>query len=203
MAVNPTRTITVNGEGEAHGVPDRAELSAGVSSLVPTANAALADNARKMTAVFDALKRVGIADCAIQTSNFSVQPQYADTTCRSGAPRIPGYRVSNEVDVTLDDTKTLDGVLDTLVALGANQTSSVGFDISDPAALQTRTREVAMADSLSRAQTYARAGGVSWGRSFRSRRRAPPPMLRATTITRLMAPTPTAAGDVTVVLELK
>jgi hypothetical protein len=211
-AADPTRTITVNGEGEVHGVPDRAELSAGVSTVAPTANAALAENARKMTAVFEALKRLGIAGRAIQTSNFSVQPQYADTTRNNGAPRITGYEVSNEVDVTLDDTKRLGTVLDTLVAAGANQINSVGFDISDPGTLQAKAREAAMADALSRAQTYARAGDVGLGPVVSIQEtggEAPRPMLRATIMAGLAAPTPTAAGeltvtaDVTVVFELK
>ncbi|HJW42640.1 MAG TPA: SIMPL domain-containing protein [Rhizomicrobium sp.] len=213
MAADPTRTITVNGQGEARGVPDRAELSAGVSAVGPTANAALADNARKMTAVFDALKRLGIADRAIQTSNFSVQPQYADTTRGKGAPRITGYQVSNEVDVTLDDTKKLGGALDTLVAAGANQINSVGFDISDPAALQAKARAAAMADTQNRAQTYARAGGVGLGSVVSIQETggdAPRPNMRMMKFEGLAgAPTPTAAGemtvtaDVSVVFELK
>ena len=47
--VETARTITVTGEGEVRGVPDQAQLSAGVTTVAVTANAALAENARKMT----------------------------------------------------------------------------------------------------------------------------------------------------------
>jgi len=210
LAADPAHTITVNGQGEARGVPDRAELSAGVSTVAPTANAALAENARKMNAVFDALKLLGVPERAIQTSNFSVQPQYADTTRGNGAPRITGYQVTNNVDVTLDDTRKLGAVLDTLVTAGANQINTVGFDISDPAALQARAREAAMADARTRAQTYARAGGADLGPVVSIQETGgeePRPMLRA--MAGLAAPTPTAAGElavtanVSVVFELK
>src|ERR1700712_4458187 len=71
------RSITVSGMGAATATPDQAQLSAGVATGGATADAALAQNARKMTAVFDALKRIGVPERAIQTSNFSVEPQYA------------------------------------------------------------------------------------------------------------------------------
>jgi hypothetical protein len=159
---DPAHTITVQGQGEAHGAPDEAQLSAGVSTVAPTADAALAQNARKMTAVFDALKRMGVPERAIQTSNFSVQPQYADNA-HGGRQSIAGYEVSNQVDVMLDDTKTLGPALDTLVGAGANQINSVGFAIKDPAALKTAARAAAVADALARAQTYAHAAGASVG----------------------------------------
>ena len=211
-AADMPRTISVGGRGEARGVPDRAELSAGVATTAATADAALAANARKMTAVFDTLKRIGVPERAIQTSNFSVQPQYAQNN-GNGPERIAGYQVSNQVDVTLDDTKTLGPALDALVGAGANQINSVSFEIRDPAALQTAAREAAVADALSRAQTYARAAGATVGRvlSIQENGSEPPqPMFRAMAVARVgAAPTPTAAGElgvtanVTMVFELK
>ena len=71
------RTLTVNGTGEMRAAPDQAQLSTGVVTQATTAAAALAANSRAMNAVFDTLKRAGIAEKNIQTSNFSVSPQYA------------------------------------------------------------------------------------------------------------------------------
>ena len=85
-------------------MPDQAELSAGVVTQGPTAADALAANSRAMNAVFDALKKAGIAEKSIQTSNFSVSPQY--TPYKPNAtepPRIVGYQVSNNVTVKVDD----------------------------------------------------------------------------------------------------
>ncbi|MEI9989834.1 MAG: SIMPL domain-containing protein [Rhizomicrobium sp.] len=211
-AADVSRTISVNGQGEARGVPDQAELSAGVATVDATADAALAANARKMTAVFDALKRLGVPERAIQTSNFSVQPQYAQAT-GNGPERITGYQVSNQVDVTLDDTKKLGPALDALVGAGANQINSVGFDIRDPGALQTAAREAAIGDALKRAKTYAEAADAEVGTVISIQENgteAPRPMFRAMAVSRAGgAPTPTAAGElgvtvnVTVVFELK
>lgn len=158
------RTISVNGQGEASSVPDEAHLSAGVTTIAASAGAALAENAHKMTAVFDALKRLGVAEKAIQTSNFSVSPQYAPMNQSGDGPqRIVGYQVSNQVDVTLDDTKKLGPALDALVAAGANQINSVSFAIRDAEGLLEKARKAAIADARKRAETYAAAAGVSVG----------------------------------------
>src|SRR5690349_1045917 len=116
---DPAHTITVSGSGEARGVPDQADLSAGVTTVAPTAAAALAENARTMTNVFDALKRLGIPERAIQTSNFSVSPQYPPYNQNNqGLQKIVGYQITNQVDVTLGDTKKLGPALDALVNAG-------------------------------------------------------------------------------------
>lgn len=200
---DPTaRTITVGGDGEIRGIPDQAQLSAGVATVAPTAQAALEANARKMTAVFDALKKMGVPERAIQTSNFSVQPQYT-TNARGEQGRISGYQVSNQVDVTLDDTKKLGPALDTLIGAGANQIDSVGFGIKNPEALRTKAREAAIADARSRAETYAKAAGVTVGGVLtivENGGSTPMPVRPMRAMAGIMAApeTPTAAGDMSV-----
>jgi hypothetical protein len=190
------RTISVAGQGQASAVPDQAMLSAGVATTAHTANAALADNAQKMTAVFAALKAAGVPERAIQTSNFSVSPQYSNNN--NDAQRITGYQVSNQVDVTLDDTKKLGPAIDALVAAGANQINSVNFGLRDNSALMTKAREAAMADARRRAETLAGAGNGSVGAvlsiSEGSTETPRPVMYRAVAMAP-GAPTPTAAGE--------
>lgn len=211
-AADAVRTISVGGQGEARGVPNQVQLSAGVATVAATADAALAENARKMTAVFAALKHLGVPERATQTSNFSVQPQYAQNTRGDGADRISGYQVSNQVDVTLDDTKKLGPALDALVAAGANQINSVSFGIRDPTTLQTEARQAAIADARKRAETYANAAGVMVGQVIsidEQNAEAPRPVFRAMAGLAEAPATPTAAGElsvgaaVTVVFELK
>lgn len=208
-ALANSRTISVSGQGQASAVPDQAMLSAGVATVAHTADAALADNARKMTAVFAALKAAGVPERAIQTSNFSVSPQYSNNN--NDAQRITGYQVSNQVDVTLDDTKKLGPAIDALVAAGANQINSVNFGLRNNGALMTKAREAAMADARQRAETLARAGNVSVGGVLtisEGSNETPRPMYRAVAMSAGL-PTPTAAGEesvsvtVSVTYELK
>jgi uncharacterized protein YggE len=202
FAADAARTITVAASGEARGAPDQANLSAGVTTTAATANEAVGMNAHKMTAVFDALKRLGIADKDIQTSNFSVQPQMSPYNQNGGAQHIVGYQVSNEVDVSLDDTKKLGAALDALVGAGANQINSVGFSIQNADELEAKAQEAAIARARARAETYARAAGVSLGSVVsisEASAEAPRPVFRALAgMVAAPSPTPTAAGELSV-----
>jgi uncharacterized protein YggE len=158
----PIGLITMSGQGRAAAVPDEAQLSAGVVSEAKAAATALGDNNHKMRAVFAALKALGIKARNIQTSGFSVSPQYP--AYNSKQPRhIIGYRVANTVRVKLDDMKKLGAALDALVSAGANQINNVGFAIADPKPLQAKAREEAVTDATEKAKAYARAAGVTLG----------------------------------------
>jgi len=156
------RLISVNGLGEVRDAPDRAQLSTGVVTRAPSAAAALAANARAMNAVFDALKRAGVAEKNIQTSNFQVSPQYSAE--KPGVTqRIVGYEVSNTVTVIVDGLDKLGATIDALVAAGSNQIEGPTFSIADPKPLLAKAREEAVKDAFDRAEAYARAAGVTLG----------------------------------------
>ena len=205
LAAQPTpqlqpRTLTVSGEGEVKAAPDEAQLSAGVVSQATTAEAALAANRTAMNGVFDELKHQGIPDKSIQTSEFSVSPQYETG---DNPRRIVGYSVSNNVTVTVDDLSKLGGAIDALVHSGANSMGGVSFTLRDPKPLMQKAREAAVKDAMERAQTYARAAGLTLGRVTDLNEGGGGPIERP--MFRTMAvmaaappPTPIAAGEETV-----
>lgn len=156
------RTLSITGHGEARGRPDMATIQAGVTTNAASAAAALSANSTRMNAVFAALKKLGVPDRNIQTSGFSVFPQY--TNGDNNAPRrLTGYQVSNTVSVRLDDVDRTGPALDALVGAGANQMNGISFDIAKPEALLDQARAEAVADARHRAEIYARAAGVSLG----------------------------------------
>jgi uncharacterized protein YggE len=209
------RLITVSGQGESSAVPDQAELTAGVVTQGATAAEALAANSRAMTNVFDALKKAGIAEKSIQTSNFSVSPQYTPYKPDSTEPpRIVGYQVSNNVTVKVSDLKKLGPDLDALVSSGANQVSGVSFSIADTKSLMEDARAKAVKDAMAHAETYAKAAGVDLGRVMSISEgggQAPQPVFLAMAREAPMAapPPPMAEGeqtieaDVTMMFEIK
>ena len=166
LAADPPapRTLSVSGLGEVKSAPDQSNLSAGVTTQATTAAQALAANSRAMNAVFATLKRLGIPDKDIQTSDFSVQPQYQSCKPGTSCPqRIVGYQVSNNVDVTVEDLDKTGAVLDALVSSGSNQIGGINFSIHDPKPLLRAARAAAVADAIDRAQTYAKSAGVTLG----------------------------------------
>ena len=161
LAADP-RTIAMTGHGEVRAVPDQAQVSAGVTTTAATAAQALAANGVQMKGVFAALEKMGVPEKNIQTINFSIFPQY--TGGENNSPRrLTGYQVSNDVSVRLDDVAKLGGTLDALVTAGANQMNGISFSIHNSAALLEKARSDAIADARARAETYARAAGVTLG----------------------------------------
>jgi len=159
----PPRTMTVSGQGEVKAAPDEAVLSAGVVTQARSAAAALAANSRAMNGVFDALKRIGITDKSVQTSDFSVTAQYQTDQHGNTTQKIIGYQVSNNVTVVVDDLGKLGSAIDALVTSGANSMGDIAFTFRDPKQLLTEARAEAVKDALQRANTYASAAGVMLG----------------------------------------
>lgn len=156
------RTISVNGLGEVKTKPDIAMITGGVLSDAPTAGEALTKNSTDMTKVMEALKNAGIAETDIQTSNFSVQPQYAPYRQEDPQPqKVVGYQVSNQVTVTIRDVNKVGAVLDELVKVGSNNIAGVSFGLADPKPVLNEARKAAIADAKAKADLMASAAGVS------------------------------------------
>jgi hypothetical protein len=203
------RTISMTGHGEVRGRPDTAMIQAGVTTNAPTAAAALAANSMRMNGVFAALKKLGVPDRDIQTSGFSVFPQYTNGD-NNNARRLTGYQVSNTVSVRLKDVDRTGPALDALVNAGANQMNGISFDIAKPEPLLEQARSQAVTDARHRAETYAKAAGIALGSILsisESGGEAPRPLFRMAA----MAPPPappmapgeqTISADVTMVWEI-
>src|SRR6185369_10771363 len=143
-----------------------------------TARAALEQNAARMERVRAALKRAGIADRDIQTSNINLNPEYRYVQDRP--PQLTGYTASNQVSVNFHDIAKSGDILDVLVAEGANQINGPSLTIDKPEEALDEARTKAIAIGRARADIYARALGmrvvrllsVSEGGSYA----VPPPM---------------------------
>ena len=179
VEVAPGNTVlSVSAEGKTIRDPDLAVFNAGMTTQGSTAAEALAANSTAMERVIAALRRAGIAQRDIQTSNLSIQPVYADpnrdaimASRMSGQPYIPpppeqqvpriiGYQANNSVAVRQRNLGNFGVVIDTLAAAGANQISGPMFqmDNADPALDEARLDAVRAARA--RGELYANAAGL-------------------------------------------
>lgn len=159
-----TPSIRVDGAGEVSAAPDTGLLSAGVTSEAATAADAVRANGAAMEQVLAALEAAGIAKQDVQTSGFSVFPVFAEGAGPPAPPRISGYRVSNQVTVRVAGVEKVGGVLDRLVAAGANELGGVSFSVGAPDPLLDEARKRALADARRKAEVYATSAGVRLGR---------------------------------------
>ena len=114
-----------------------------------------------MTAVMAAIKNSGIAERDIRTSRLSLQPQYEN---KSGTTRLLGFRVTNQLTVTIHDIGRLPAILDRAIAAGANEMSGIEFVVSEQSKLLDQARDAAIADAHRKAALYAKAAGAKLGR---------------------------------------
>lgn len=154
-------SITVVGRGQSYGSPDKAQVVVGVEIFAPTVEEATSQNQTTLDAVMEALSTLGIAPADIQTSNYSL---YAEQIYGERGPEgIAGYRVSNQVNVTIRDINQVGDVLAAVTDAGANAIYGVNFSVEDPAALEAEARAEAIADARARAESLADLSGVELG----------------------------------------
>jgi len=200
--------LSISADGKTTAQPDMAVISLGVQTNGDTAASATAENARRMTALMQAVRRAGVADRDVQTSNLNVSPQYQYQD--NQPPRLTGYQADNQVTVRVRDVSKLGRVMD--AAVGA---SGVNFTFQDVDAQLDTARQDAIRQAQHRADLYAhalnlhvaRVISVSEGGGY-----SPPMPLPVMAMARAEAapvPTPVAAGEVqttasvTVVYELR
>jgi uncharacterized protein YggE len=147
--------LTVNADGKSEARPDMAIINLGVTTEGQTAAAALAENARRMTALTQALRRAGVAERDIQTSNVSVYPQ--QQYVEGQQPRITGYQANNSVTAKVRRIDNTGRVIDAAVAAGGNTVNGVSFSHADPDAQLDIARRDAIAEARRRAELYANA----------------------------------------------
>ena len=158
------RTISVTGNGSATSPPDMATINTGVVTQGKNAADAMKANNEIMAKLMAALKAQKIPAKDIQTSDFSVSPQYARDDRGRTQQEIVGYRVSNQVRVVIRNLPELGKVLDTLVSTGSNRVSGISFGITDSDGILNEARNNAIADARSKANLYAQALGIKVGK---------------------------------------
>jgi len=202
--------LDVNAEGRTTRVPDLATIRAGVVSQAPTAAAALADNAQRMQRVLAAVKRAGVEARDLATANVGLSPQYRYTDGQP--PAITGYQATNTISIRFRDVARAGGVLDALVAQGANQIDGPNLSIDKPEAALDEARTDAVRRARARADLYAAAAGMKVVRVVSIAETGqdaggpgPQPVFLARAMKADAAPTEIAPGekDVTVTLSVR
>lgn len=160
----PPPNLTVTAEGSVAAAPDIAVITLAVVAEAKTAQAALASNAKDMTAVIAEVKAAGVADRDVATSGLSVDPVYSDPEkSPDGRPRIVGYQVTNQITVRVRELAVSGGLLDAVIKAGANRVLGIGFEIEGVDALKDKALEAAVREARRKATLIAEAAGATLG----------------------------------------
>jgi uncharacterized protein len=163
VASTAQRTLNVNGAGLVYLTPDIAYIYVGAHTEMATASDAVAENNTKTQKVIDALKKFGVDEKDVRTTNFNIwqMDKYDPITGMPTGEKV--YAVDNTVYVTVRQLDKLGDLLDTLVKAGANNINSIQFDVADKTAATKQARDAAVKDAKTQAQELADAAGVALG----------------------------------------
>ncbi|MFB6354142.1 MAG: SIMPL domain-containing protein [Halobacteriales archaeon] len=144
-------TVSVSASGAVSLDPDLAVVTVVAEATAERADAARSQVAGDVAAVRDALADLGLADDAVTTAYFAIQPEYDHT---DDGREFVGYRAVHALTVEAkpDDAGA---VIDTAVTAGAVRVDGVRFTLTD----ETRqsAREQALAAAMGNAAADAGA----------------------------------------------
>ena len=158
------RTVTVTADGKVNVKPDLAMVDVGVTSAGKRVSDDKKDGNEKMNKIIDEMKKLGIDQKDLVTSQYNLYPQYDYSYYTGTSPKITGYNLSQTLSVKIRDLEKVDQVLDLALTNGANQVGSLSFDVDDKSKLRMEAREKAFKFAREKAESMASAVGVKIGR---------------------------------------
>ncbi len=160
-------TITVTGEGEVFAVPDLATFSFAVSADAKTVSAAQEEVTKKVDAVLEAIRSLGVEEKDIKTTDYSVYPRYSynqmpctQFSCPPSRQTLEGYTASHNVTVKVRKTDDAGKILAAAGEKGATNLSGISFTIDDPEELKSEARAMAIKDAREKASVLTHDLGV-------------------------------------------
>ena len=156
--------IWVTGVGRMTAAPDIATISGGVEAVAKTVPEALGMAAEAMDALMKALTARGIEERDIQTTRFSIYPEYQYDRDKDRSELV-GYRVNNQISVTIRNLDQVGMVIDDMVGAGGDlaRFNGIHFGLDDPKPLEVEARKLAVEDMTAKAMQLADNAGVSLG----------------------------------------
>ena len=146
-------------------VPDMAQITFGVVTNGEKADAAQSENTEKVNQVIGALKGMGVEEKSIQTTGYSISPQYDyDNLDASKQPKLTGYQVRTTLQVS--DQKIADAgkILSESVKAGVNDVEGVVYTCSTYHEKYEEALQEAVKAARKKADVLAKAEGASAGK---------------------------------------
>ncbi len=167
---------------------------------------AVSQSNSKTSAVIEKVKSLGVAEKDIQTTAYNIFP-ITNSPRQGESPRITGYRVNNQLSVTIRKIDDVGKILDAVVATGANNVYGISFGVDDPVTYQQQARAAAIKDAQNKAGQLAQAAGISLGKviSISEGGASPQPILRAASgvMSAEAASVPVETGELEVVVSVQ
>lgn len=154
-------TFQVTGEGKVSVPPDVALINVGVQAQASSVKEAQEQLNFNINKVSEAIKKVGVDQKDIQTTNYNISPHYDYT---SASQRITGYTASSNLSIKVRQIDKANSVIDAATANGANLVGGIAFEVDDKTKAENEVREKAVAEAKRKAEQSAKIAGFKLGR---------------------------------------
>lgn len=161
VTTTKTDTFTVTGEGTSVAKPDLATVNIGINATGASVKEIQDQINNVINKVSESIKKTGVEDKDIQTTNYSIQPQY---DFRGNTQRITGYQASTNLTVKVRNLNNINTVIDAATTNGANEIGGVAFDVADKTKAENQARETAVAAAKKKAEEAAKIAGFNLGK---------------------------------------
>ena len=150
----PPRTITTSGEAVVYVVPDEIVVNFGVETWDGALAGAKAANDAASKKLLEAMRKLGVEDKHLQTSDLEVEIDYVDNGRASKG--IEGYFARRVYSVTLKDTKKFEQAIDAALANGANRLMGFEYRTTQLRKHRDEARRMAIRAAREKADALAR-----------------------------------------------
>lgn len=163
VVTQKTDLFTVSGEGKVTVVPDTGIINLGINLTRPSVKTAQTEVNTVINKITTDTQKMGIDAKDIKTSEYSIYPEYDYS---SGRAKITGYRVNAAITIKVRNLEKINEVIDSATANGANTVSGIQLTVDDDKQkeLLQQAREQAIDEAKTKAESLARAAGITLGR---------------------------------------
>jgi len=163
IGLSEQNTMSFSGKGEVSAIPDIASFTFSVKEEGKDSKDAQNFSAKKINEAISYLKKQGIEEKDIKTSNYNVYPRYEwDTDEGKRSKRIlVGYVASQSISVKIRDIKKAGDVLSGLGGIGVNNLSGLSFSVDNKDELKREARKLAIEDAKNKAKELSKDLGVN------------------------------------------
>lgn len=154
------RTVSVQGEGSIFVKPDIASVNLTVETEGKTVNKVSEENNDKMKNIVAAIKKIGVDEKDIKTTNYNLRPRY---DYESRPARIDGYTLSQNITVKIRNLSKVEDVIAEATNSGANRMDSLNFMIDEEDEYLIEARELAVKEAKDKAAEIEDTVGITLG----------------------------------------
>jgi len=155
---NYPQEISVSGEGKKYAKPDVAILVLGVKDQGSDISKIVKNNTQKMNTIISEIKKMGIEEKDIQTTQYTISPDY-NWTEKEGRV-FKGYIVNQEITIKVRDFEKIGRILDKATSNGANEVRNIQFTIDDLEKFRIEARAQAIKQAKEKAMLIAQQSGL-------------------------------------------